>query len=211
MTGNRCDGRRVLCVVTRANGRPDALSASLRAAGVEVEVCGDVYRGLARLGRGRGEAFDAVVLSLDWLAFDDYGFITEASRGVGGAGEGGVGVYVYSGGQMRDRIERALSLGARGAIEAEADSIERMFREVAVRITERREQDGDRERVEGEDDGGPVGARVPWRDAGDRVRRRPPPGMGESAEDSTLKGADFEDGPLLSGAEIEQYLICPRG
>jgi len=164
-----------LYIVDRPNGAPDAMLAALREFGVEVVVCGDVYRGLARLGSGRGEPPDAVVLSLDWLVAEGYGFIPEADD------EGrGVPVYVYSRVPRRERIDRALSLGARGVIEADVDSVERALGDDRVR--------------------------VPWVVDQERPSRTPPVGESKGGE-GEVRNDVVMDGPLLSAEEIVRYLM----
>jgi hypothetical protein len=81
----------------------------LKASALDVQVCGDVYRGLARLGRGGTDAPKAVLVCADDLGSPELEFFSITSR----LGCGAV-VYVYGDGRSEARVARAIELGATG-------------------------------------------------------------------------------------------------
>ncbi len=97
--------------------RPDSFSqrqtgdwdTRLAATPLDVEACGDVYRGLARLGRGAPGEFRAVFVSMYCVGELEMEFFTIASR-VAPA----VPVFVYGDDRSRRRLARAIERGAAG-------------------------------------------------------------------------------------------------
>ena len=144
--GQRC----ILYISESPNGESDGVTQALRDRGAKVEVCGDVYRGLARLGRSKPGRFDAVVLCLDVLTSEEYSFIAEAGRCAAG-----VPVYVHAGRQAASGIARALALGARAAVDGTLESMAPLFEE-------------------------PTAVRVPWRHDDQRPVRKSPEQTGVS-------------------------------
>jgi hypothetical protein len=78
-------------------------------AGLEVQVCDDVYRGLARIIRTRDNRLRAVVVCVDDLRTDEFEFFTLIARY-----RRDVSVYVYGGDRVSSRVTRAMELGATG-------------------------------------------------------------------------------------------------
>ncbi len=85
----------------------------LAAASLDVDSCSDVYRGLARLGRGEPNAPRAVIVCVDGLGaaeMEFFGLVSRVRRSVN------VYVYAYPHGGERStsRVARAIGLGATG-------------------------------------------------------------------------------------------------
>lgn len=95
----------------------------LAAAFLDVDSCGDVYRGLARLGRSESDAPHAVIVCVDGLGAAEMEFFSLISRV-----RRGVNVYVYAyphgGERSSTRVARAIELGATG--QATEDVIRRL-------------------------------------------------------------------------------------
>ena len=201
---------RVLHVTETLNGESEALTGALRAAGGEVELCGDVYRALARLARAEAP-FHAVVLNLSWLARDDYEFVSQVVRGAPS-----VPVFVYGSFVEADRINDALSLGALGKIDARPETIARVL---ATALTADSAAPDRRPASNAGDAAPPVEVeerrevRVPWREAADRPTRTPPGeeedqmgSVGDQGAPGSVPQVPIEDGPLLSAEEIRLLL-----
>lgn len=105
--------RRILCIVDAHVTGSDPVSAAVCAAGGVVERCSDVYEGLSRLGQGCGgsNAFDAVVLCLDYLAVHEYEFIALA-KALAKRSARGLAVLVHGGLGSTGDVGRAMALGA---------------------------------------------------------------------------------------------------
>ncbi len=209
--------------------RPDSFSqrqtgnwdTRLAATPLDVEACGDVYRGLARLGRSTPGEFRAVLVSLHCVGELEMEFFTIASRV-----DPAVPVFVYSDDRSRRRLERAIERGAAGpatdelltslaqetaATEASSDPVSpdpvspappRVTRSPAASPSE----EGGLHAVD--DDELIAHARVPWRrhrTASTRVR---PPGERPTdtpAERSPAASRSLDE-PLLTEAELEALL-----
>jgi hypothetical protein len=78
-------------------------------AGLEVQVCDDVYRGLGRVIRTRDNRLRAVVVCVDDLHADEFEFFTLIARH-----RREVSVYVYGGDRALSHVTRAMELGATG-------------------------------------------------------------------------------------------------
>ena len=104
-------GSRVLHIRpgTSPSASADKIDAWLRAAAVDVEVCGDVYRGLARILRRGTEAPSAVLVCIDDLGSAEFEFFSLAA-----ASRSSAKVYVYGDERWESRVARALDLGAAG-------------------------------------------------------------------------------------------------
>ena len=97
--------------------RPDSFSprqtgdwdTRLAATPLDVEACGDVYRGLARLGRSGSGEFRAVFVNMHCVGELEMEFFTIASRV-----DPAVPVFVYGDDRSRRRLERAIERGAAG-------------------------------------------------------------------------------------------------
>ncbi|MGB2988301.1 MAG: hypothetical protein WBE26_20720 [Phycisphaerae bacterium] len=98
----------------------DKMDALLAATSLQVDVCGDVYRGLARLCRSWSDALRAVIVCVDGLGSAELEFFSIASRSCRG-----VSVHVYGDERSTARITRAVELGAAGRV------TEEMIRELA--------------------------------------------------------------------------------
>lgn len=201
---------RVLHVTETLNGESEALTDALRTAGGEVELCGDVYRALAWLGRAEAP-FHAVVLNLNWLARDDYEFVSQVARGAPS-----VPVFVYGGLVDADRINEALSLGALGKIDARPEVVARV---VAPALRADSAAGGRRPAPDGGDVAPPAegeeraGVPVPWREAAHRPSRTRPreeedqtQSVGAQGAAGSVPNVPIEDGPLLSAEEIRLLL-----
>ena len=89
-------------------------------AGLEVQVCDDVYRGLARIIRTHDNRLRAVVVCVDDLRADEFEFFTLIARH-----RREVSVYVYGGDRALSHVTRAMELGATGeATEAVIGALE---------------------------------------------------------------------------------------
>lgn len=107
-----------------AVGEMDTL---LAAASLDVDSCGDVYRGLARSGHSGADAPCAVIVCVDGLGaaeMEFFSLISRVRRGVN------VYVYAYPHGSQRStsRVARAIELGAAG--QATEDVIRRLAKTV---------------------------------------------------------------------------------
>lgn len=97
--------------------RPDSFSqrqtgnwdTRLAATPLDVEACGDVYRGLARLGGSPPGAFRAVLVSMHCVGELEMEFFAIASRV-----DPAVPVFVYGNDLSQRRLERAIERGAAG-------------------------------------------------------------------------------------------------
>ncbi len=93
----------------------DNMSALLESVALSVEVCGDVYRGLARLCRKGDDrqagwpVFRAAIVCVDDLGTPEFEFFTVVSRACRE-----IDTYVYGHGQSATRIARSIELGATG-------------------------------------------------------------------------------------------------
>ena len=94
----------------------------LRAGGASLETLGDVYRALARWGRGRVRPA-AVVVCVDGLATSEFEFFKLASRD-----HAGTPVYVCGPPASAARMQRAIEAGARGVITP--DDVEELIHDV---------------------------------------------------------------------------------
>ncbi len=79
-----------------------------------VELCGDVYRALARLFSSGAEAPPVVIVCVDGLGVPELEFFSIVSR----MGPN-LDVYVYGHKRSRSRIKRAIELGASGEVTEE--------------------------------------------------------------------------------------------
>jgi hypothetical protein len=202
---------RVLHITESPNAESAVLTDGLQEAGAEVEMCGDVYRGLARLGRASERPFHAVLLNLNWLPREEYGFVSQVVRR-----RLSLPVFVYGDLVETERIAEALSLGALARIEPSRQAI-------ALILAEARKSDRAAAEVAPGTDPGEVarpsrqsddtGVRVPWQKQDDRPPRTPPDsfpsGMAPVANERFGEGhvgGPIEDGPLLSAEEIRLLL-----
>lgn len=85
------------------------MNALLASVSLQVDSCGDVYLGLARLCRAKEATYRAVIVCLDWLGTAELEFFSVAARVVPR-----IPVYVYGSEGLSLRIARAVELGARG-------------------------------------------------------------------------------------------------
>lgn len=190
----------------------DTVSVSLRACGLEVESCPDVYRALARLERGDAGRFEAVVVCLDRLARSELEFVALARRALAGAS-----VYVYAVRRSRGWVRQAVELGAARAMDATPEGIRAAFLENGLPRETGSIEDSD---AESGGRNGPVA--VPWSVGVDRPQRQPPSpdgdGLGAWPTSSRVDGnsdrvdlapahvSEVDDGPLLTPEEIRWLL-----
>jgi hypothetical protein len=81
---------------------------------IELEACGDVYRGLARILRPSSNAPRAVIVCLDGLTTPEFEFFSIVGRL-----RKDMSVYVYGSGRAEARIAKAIELGAKGLATAD--------------------------------------------------------------------------------------------
>ncbi len=204
------DRTRVLHITESLDAECAALTTALQDGGAEVEMCADVYRGLARLGRSAERQFHAVLLNLDRLPREEYGFVSEVVRR-----DLPVPIFVYGGLTEAERISEALSLGAKAIIEPTPGAIARVLDEARKGALSAAHETPPPEPGE---DAPPAGSRgeteipFPWREAGERPVRTPPdkgaaeaPGMAGQTGYAAAR-VPIEDGPLLSAEEIRLLL-----
>ena len=97
----------------RSNSAPSSAAAEVDAfvesASLTVDHCHDVYRGLARLCRGGGGTFRAVIVCVDTLDAPEMEFFALTSQWVGGPP-----VYVYGHERSTTLVREAIARGATG-------------------------------------------------------------------------------------------------
>lgn len=151
---------------------------------LEVEWCGDVYRGLALLLRLSSDPPQAVIVCLDGLGAAEFEFFSIVSKL-----RRDLKVYVYAAARSESRIARAVKLGAKGPVTREVlaelaggppvpMTVETTTR-ASERVTDKpvsrvfAPAPSDPPRIDEQD--APKSARVPWMRYGDRPARVAPP------------------------------------
>lgn len=125
-------GSRVLFIArsprsNRAEESGDPIISQLVAAGLEVEHCPDVYRGLARLCR-RGGDFVATIVEVDGLGPSEFDFFPLAAKA-----KRGTPIYVLARGtHARSSLGKAIASGASGELTPEVIGLLRKVPDVGV-------------------------------------------------------------------------------
>ena len=101
--------RDVLHVRSGPPPQVEAVDGYLAAASLDADVCGDVYRALARLCRSPSNAPRAVIVCVDGLGPPELEFFSLLSRA-----RPDLPVYVYGHQRSESRIAKAIGLGAQG-------------------------------------------------------------------------------------------------
>lgn len=101
--------REVLHVRSGPPHQVEAVDGYLAAASLDADVCGDVYRALARLCRNASNAPRAVIVCVDGLGPPELEFFSLLSRA-----RPDLPVYVYGDQRSESRIAKAIGLGAQG-------------------------------------------------------------------------------------------------
>lgn len=208
--------RRILQVADVSRSGWMRVSESLRTAGIEIELCPDVYRAWARLVRFGGQRYDAVVVFLDGLPESEYEFFRLVRRRIDG-----IPVFVHGEECSSELIEQARSLGATGVLD---EALVALGPLLGRGVTED-EAVGDE--LTGETSREPVrsdrstAVRVPWvADPQRPTRQRPEPSATGQRNDrkplsdtsASLGEADRSEGtgvgeaPLLTQEEIEMLM-----
>lgn len=103
--------RSILHVRTGPSRQVQALAARLTDRSLVVDVCDDVYRALARLGRAEADTPTVVFICMDDLLPMELEFFKFAKRL-----NGDLQIYVYGSNGPRDRMTTAIELGADGVV-----------------------------------------------------------------------------------------------
>jgi len=103
--------RSILHVRTGPSRQVQGMAARLADRSLAVDVCDDVYRALARLGRATGDSLAVVFICMDDLLPMELEFFKFAKRL-----NGELRVYVYGSNGPRDRLTTAIELGADGVV-----------------------------------------------------------------------------------------------
>lgn len=117
---NTIDGLKILLIHQPAFDRPssaiaaDSIESLLLSSPLHVDHCGDVYRGLARLGQSGSEAYDIAIIGVDGFSPVELEFFSIVALRYPH-----ISVYVYSRHSSRVRLDRAIELGAAGLASAE--------------------------------------------------------------------------------------------
>ena len=106
---------KVLHIITGSAQMAAEVEAELRDAGIEVERCGDVYHGLARLSPNGTDVAEAIVVGVDRLTPDQLEFFQHASYLLPS-----VPVFVYGSTRHERKLEQALQLGATARLSEDA-------------------------------------------------------------------------------------------
>ena len=186
---------------------------------IEVEGCGDVYRGLARILRPPSNPPRAVIVCLDGLTTPEFEFFSIVARM-----RKDVSVYVYGSGRAEARIAKAIELGAKGP--ATTDLLAELTggppASAMGQVPPPPCEDGDEtprppaspptptEPIRADEEAPRKPARVPWLRYGDRPARvapnarepapEPPPSLGRPSP----RSVSFE--PLLTEEELRALM-----
>ena len=106
---------KVLHIVTGSAQMAAEVEADLRALGLRIERCGDVYRGLARLQPNGADLAAAVIVGVDRLNSDQFEFFQHAAHL-----QPSMPLLVYGLGRHVFKLERALQQGATARLSEEA-------------------------------------------------------------------------------------------
>lgn len=133
-------GGKVLCILSTSDSHPHPIVAALAEAGADVNVVGDAYRGLARLGAKRQPPFAAVVVDVDRLDPSEMEFFDLAVRY-----RWAVPVLVCARSAGSPRLREALLRGARAAVDPESvvDQVSRVSEPPPVSQSAPEEADGE--------------------------------------------------------------------
>ena len=186
---------------------------------LELEGCGDVYRGLARILRPPSNAPRAVIVCLDGLTTPEFEFFSIVTRM-----RKDVSVYVYGSGRAEARIAKAIELGAKGP--ATADLLAELTggppASVIGQVPPPPCEEGDEmprppaspptppEPIRAEEEDPRKPARVPWLRYGDRPARvapnarQPAPKPPPSLDRPSPRSVSFE--PLLTEEELRALM-----
>ena len=221
--------RRVLHVRPPSLAGSTEIADAIAEAGCRAVPCPDVYRAMARLGAARNNRFCAVVVCVDLMESAEFEFFQLAAKHYRDTP-----VYVVGSGYAQPRIESALRLGARQAVEA-AELAEVLkpaaapepFPQAAPEPDETEEArtaqpepppvvvtDDDGESTQKEKPAEPEPksrkkrgrtARVPWLPQDD-LPQRVPPKRDEPAEGRPESAPDEPQKPLLSQEELDALM-----
>jgi hypothetical protein len=108
-------GGKVLCLLSTSDTHPHPIVRALAEAGADVEIVGDVYRGLARWGSKSRSAFAAVVVDVDRLDASEMEFFDLATRY-----RWNVPTLVFARSAGSPKLQEALLRGARAAVDPES-------------------------------------------------------------------------------------------
>ena len=106
--------RRVLHVCPLSLAGSTEIADAIAEAGCQAVPCPDVYRAMARLGAARNNRFCAVVVCVDRMESAEFEFFQLAAKHCRDTP-----VYVVGSGHTQPKIESALRLGARQAVDAD--------------------------------------------------------------------------------------------
>jgi len=186
---------------------------------IEVEGCGDVYRGLARILRPPSNPPRAVIVCLDGLTTPEFEFFSIVARM-----RKDVSVYVYGSGRAEARIAKAIELGAKGP--ATTDLLAELTggppASAMGQVPPPPCEEGDgtprspaspptpTERIRAHEEDPRKPARVPWLRYGDRPARvapnarEPAPEPSPSLDRPSPRSVSFE--PLLTEEELRALM-----
>ena len=108
-------GGKVVCVLSTSDTHPHPIVRALAEAGADLEIVGDVYRGLARWGPKSRSAFAAVVVDVDRLDASEMEFFDLAARY-----RWNVPTLVFARSAGSPKLQEALLRGARTAVDPES-------------------------------------------------------------------------------------------